>query len=300
MTDPTGVVYDLGYKPHEGNRLGRSGAVPALYRDGLRRVLGLRRKGRKKIMPWLLLGIALIPAAVGIGLEFLLDEFTEIGSGIGFFGHEGYFDMTAILALLFIALAGPELLIPDRTQGVLALYSSRPLRVSDYLGGRAASLATVVLGFLLIPQLALYVGRAALADQGFVSYFLDESGVLLDILLAALGFFGAYAGIAFLISAFASRTAVAAGVYLAVMTASNGIAGAVSTQAVDLPGRKYAALFALEQHPRYVRDWIFGSAASSNTVPAEAGLDPWMSLAMVLLIVAATGIVTVRRYRRIM
>ncbi len=46
-----GVVYDLGYRPHEGERLGRAGAVRALYRDGLRRVLGLRRRARAKIWP---------------------------------------------------------------------------------------------------------------------------------------------------------------------------------------------------------------------------------------------------------
>jgi ABC-2 type transport system permease protein len=298
MSDRSGVVYDLGYKPHDGERLGRAGAWPALYKDGLRRVLGLRRKARKKIMPWMLLIVALIPAAVAVGLEFLLDDFGEVLSGVGFFGHGGYFDLTSIMALLFIALAAPELLIPDRTEGVLSLYSSRPLRVSDYLGGRGASLATVVVGFLLIPQLTLYLGRAALADQGFFSYVIDESGTLLDVTLTALAFFGAYAGVAFLIAAFANRTAIASGVYLAVMVASIPLAGAISTGATDLPGRRYVALLALEHHPRYVRDWIFD--LDSITVPHEAGLDPWMSLAVIVAIVAATGVVTVRRYRRLM
>ena len=77
----------------------------------------------------------------------------------------------------------------------------------------------VVVGFLLIPQLTLYLGRAALADQGFFSYVIDESGTLLDVTLTALAFFGAYAGVAFLIAAFANRTAIASGVYLAVMVA---------------------------------------------------------------------------------
>ena len=42
-----GVVYDLGYRPHEGDRLGRAGALRALYRDGLRRV-PRRRQGLRQ------------------------------------------------------------------------------------------------------------------------------------------------------------------------------------------------------------------------------------------------------------
>ena len=63
MSERTGAVFDLGYKPYEGQRLGRSGAIRTIIKDGVRRVLGLRRKARKKIYPWSMVGLAILPAA---------------------------------------------------------------------------------------------------------------------------------------------------------------------------------------------------------------------------------------------
>ncbi|HSQ38481.1 MAG TPA: hypothetical protein VLS92_11405, partial [Acidimicrobiia bacterium] len=103
-----GVVYDLGYQPHEGERLGRAGALSALYRDGLRRVLGLRRRARAKVLPWGLLAVAVIPATFFVGINVFT---REIGvEDVDFFSHAQYFDLTGTIALLFIALAAGELL----------------------------------------------------------------------------------------------------------------------------------------------------------------------------------------------
>ena len=143
-----GVVFDLGYRPHEGERLGRSGARRALYKDGLRRVLGLRRKARRKVFPIVLIGTALMPALFFVGLSVIAGEFDQTAT---LFGHPEYFDLTGSMALIFIALAAGELLIPDRVNGTLQVYASRPLTTVDYLIGRAAALATVVVAFLWLP-----------------------------------------------------------------------------------------------------------------------------------------------------
>ena len=63
---------------------------------------------------------------------------------------------------MFTALAAPELLIPDRRDGVLSMLSSRPMTPSDYLGARFAALVAVVGAFLLGVFLgASTVGRCA-------------------------------------------------------------------------------------------------------------------------------------------
>ncbi len=146
-----GVVFDLGYTPHEGERRGRRGAITTTYRDGLYRVFGIHRRARKKIFPWLLVVFAILPAVVFVGFAFLLSTFAP-GADSPFGGHAEYFGITASVILLFVALAAPELLIPDRREGVLAVYSSRPLRPDDYVGARASSLLTVIAGFMLIPR----------------------------------------------------------------------------------------------------------------------------------------------------
>jgi hypothetical protein len=45
------VLYDRGYRTYDGERTGPSGARKAVYKDGVRRVLGLGRKAREKVYP---------------------------------------------------------------------------------------------------------------------------------------------------------------------------------------------------------------------------------------------------------
>ena len=42
------VIYDRGYRTYDGPRLGPKGARRAVYKDGVRRVLGLGRKARRR------------------------------------------------------------------------------------------------------------------------------------------------------------------------------------------------------------------------------------------------------------
>ena len=170
-----GVVFDLGYRPHEGPRLGRGGARRALLKDGLRRVLGLRRKARRKVFPFLLIGIALLPAAFFVAIGVVAGEFDAAAT---LFGHPQYFDLTGSMALVFVALAAGELLIPDRVSGTLQVYASRPLTTWDYLLSRASALAAVVLGFLWLPHVVLFLGRAWVSSRGFGSYVTGEFEVL--------------------------------------------------------------------------------------------------------------------------
>jgi hypothetical protein len=58
-----GTVYDLGYAPHEGPRLGRPAGIRAMVVDGTRRALGLRRKAWPKVLPWGLIAAAIVPAS---------------------------------------------------------------------------------------------------------------------------------------------------------------------------------------------------------------------------------------------
>ncbi len=293
-----GVVFDLGYSPHEGPRLGRFGAVRAVLKDGVRRVLGLRRKARRKVMPWLLFGFALLPAAVFVGLAFFVGSFSpEAESPFG--GHVEYIGLVGTLVLLFVALAGPELLIPDREEGVLAVYSSRPLTVGDYLLARAGAMAIVVAGFMIVPNLLMYVGFAALDERGFASTLVGNWADLLRILGATAAYLLAYGAPALLIATYAKRNGPATGVYLAVILGSTGLAQGLS-QAADIPGGRWGSLLSLVQHPEIVRSWIFGRVPDTGSIPTEAGFDPWVSLAVIIAIAVLTGVLIHRRYRRLM
>ncbi len=294
MTDQ-GVVYDLGYKPHEGPRLGRSAAVRATTKDGLRRMFGLRRRARKKILPFLLFGIALLPAVVFVGFVFLT---SQIGAGdiveTPFASHAAYFDIAAGTVLLFCALSGPELLIPDRVDGVLAVYSSRPMTVFDYLGARAGALGIGVGLFMLVPQLILYLGFAALREGGFVSNLVTNAEDLFQIILATVVYLLAYGAPAFLVAVYAKRLAPATGVYLGVFFGLQAVADGFTNA-----GTRWAAVAALADHPGVVRDWIF-DRSSADLVPTRADLAPWVSLVVIVAIAVLALAAAVRRYRSLL
>ena len=297
MTDRSGAVYDLGYAPYDGERLGRSGAVRSAVKDGVYRVLGLRRKARRKVLPWSLLGVALVPAAVFVGLAFLVSDFTpEAESPFG--GFTDYFVLVGTLVLLFVSLAAPELLIPDRREGVLDIYSSRPLLSLDYLAARAGALVIVMGGFLLIPQIGMYIGFAALDDAGFFSAVVSDAGTLLRILGATAVYVLAYVPLALFIAAFVDRKIVASVVYVFVLIGASGI-GEFLVEVSDLPGARFAALLAPIDNADYVMRWIFGEG-SPEALPFRAEFNPQLSLAIILVIAVALSSAVVVRYRRLM
>ena len=106
MTDQTGAVYDLGYEPYDGERRGRSGARRTIVADGVRRVLGLRRKAKRKVMPFTLIAIAVIPTIVFVGIGFVVPiETNELGLPDL---NADMFSLGGTIAMLFTALAAPS------------------------------------------------------------------------------------------------------------------------------------------------------------------------------------------------
>ncbi|MEX0826935.1 MAG: hypothetical protein WD184_09335 [Acidimicrobiia bacterium] len=282
-----GVVFDLGWRPHDGPRLGRAGARRAIYRDGLRRVLGLRRRARRKVFPIAMLSIAILPSLFFVALSVIAGEFDASAT---FFGHSEYFDLTGALVLIFTALAASELLIPDRVNGTLSVYASRPLTTADYVSMRAASLATVVFGFLWLPHVVLFLGRAWV--EGFGSYVTENFEVLGQTALASAVYFLAFAPLGFLVAAFSKRSSLAAGVFLGVVTISSAATRGLIEAGIDFMG-----LFAFQHHPGYVKDWIMGSD-THQWIPEDAGFDPAVSLLVVVVVAALSSIAVPARQKR--
>jgi len=291
-----GVVYDLGYTPYDGDRLGRRGAIRTTYRDGNYRVLGIRRRARKKIMPWALAALAMLPAIVFVGFAFLLTDFLPDAES-PFGGHGDYFELTGTIVLLFVALAAPELLIPDRREGVLSIYSSRPLLPADYVGARFVSLVTVIAGFMLIPQVLMYVGFAALDADGFFSALWANGGDIPKILASAAVYAVAYGPLALLIATLANRKSAATGVFLGGLLIAT-ILGAFLTEATAVTGRRYGAMLAVGELPTHVNDWIWGTVGESPM--ANSGFDPWVSAVLIAAIGVISMGVVVWRYRSLM
>ena len=288
------VIYDRGYRTYDGPRSGPSGARRAVYREGIRRVLGLGRKARQKIFPWALITIALIAAAVFIGVHWAIGNVEEsLREGIPTYG--GLFDFYSGISLLFIALAGPQLLAPDRTSGALSVYFSRPLTVDGYLGAKVGAFATVVGAIYIVPQVILHLGLALIADEGFLPYLGDHLDILWKVPVTTLAFVCLHGAIVFILATVIPRTGIAAAAFLGLIVAGSGIAAAVSQ--AGFPGARWVSLLSIDQHPRIIRDYFFEDTVN---YPAEAaGFEVWAS-ALVIVVVVAVAVVFVRsRYQRL-
>lgn len=292
-----GVVYDLGYVPYDGERTGRAGVIRAMVGDGLMRIFGIRRRARRKVLPWLLVALAVLPATVFVGAAFLVQGLDADRDAFG--GYVGYLGVVGNLVLLLVALAAPELIVPDRRHGVLAVYASRPLLPGDYLVARAAALAVALVGFLVVPQLLLLVGNAALEPQGFVAGLTADAGRLPAILGSAAVYAAAYGAPGLLVAGLSSRKAVASGAYLAAMLAGQGMVRTLVT-IPRIPGGRWLALLSPIDHAPVLRDALFGRPPSADLLPVAAGLPTWTSAAAVLVVVAASAWVLRARYRRLL
>lgn len=289
------VIFDRGYRRYDGPRQGVAGARRAVIRDGIRRVLGLRRKARGKILPWALLAVAAMSAVVFIGLHFAAGQIgIDDPSLLPRYGE--LFDFFSWVGILFIALAGPTLLVPDRTQGVFAVYFSRPLTVSAYLQGKLAAFLGVTSLIYLIPQLALHIGLAFLSDDGFFAYLGANLDVLWKVPVVTAGYLALHGGLVTAISTMVGRAGVAAAIFLGVLTAGGSVASRIGL--LDAPFARYVTLLAVDQHPRIVRDWVF--AITTADYPArQVGFDPWVSVAAIGVIAAASVWWVHARYRRL-
>ena len=289
-----GTIYDLGYKPHEGRRLGRPAAIRAMIIDGSRRVLGLRRKAWTKVLPWSLIAAAVVPAAWVVALTFVAAGFTLEDAGP--FGDPAeFFEIIGNLALFFVALAAPTLLIPDRENGVLAIYASRPVRAMDYLLARGLALAILTSLFILVPHVILYVGISALYVDGFRAGLIENGKELPAILGTTAAYVVGYGAPAFLVAVFVRRVAIASGVYVLLMFMSGALIE-ITPRATEQLVYKVLAPFALMWNPWSVRDWLFDNEPE-QLVLDRVGLDPWIGAIAIAGFVTVTAIIAHRKYR---
>lgn len=189
-TDTESSVYDLGYRAYEGVRLGRLYAVLALYTTSIRGIFGFGRHTSSKILPFGLAVLALIPAALQLGIVAVVEtiDFELITP-------DDYYEFIQWPLALFVAAVAPELVGRDQRNHTLPLYFSRLLLRSDYVLAKTAALATALLVMTLVPQALLFIGNA-MARSDPTDYLRDNwqdvlpiigSGAMLSLFFSGIG-----------------------------------------------------------------------------------------------------------------
>ena len=147
----TGAVYDRGYRPYEGELGGRGATRWALWRLTVRRALGLRRSWRQKVLPWTLLGLTMIPAAIDVGVRWLTRD-TRSARSTSSSSPSGSTSACRRCSCSSSPWPRPDVICPDRHDRVLPLIFARPLTGDDYVLAKVGGIFSIVFGFSFLPR----------------------------------------------------------------------------------------------------------------------------------------------------
>lgn len=294
-----GAVYDRGYRPYEGERGGRGAARAALVRLSVRRALGLRRSWRQKVLPWSLLANATVPAIINVGIKYVTRN--TPAADIDLITFHDYVGVSTTL-LLFIAVAAPDLVCPDRRNRVLPLIFARPLTGTDYVLAKVGALAALLFGFGFLPQVVLFVGQMLVVEEGALNFLTENAEVLWQVPVA-VGLFSVYWATLALALASTTKRRIVGGVAL---LATVFVSAAVSAILVAAGGADVEDLFEngslwgllnLLEIPLRITDLVFlGHVDPRSLLGGADGAGLGAILVAVAVVIGSLGFL-VYRYR---
>jgi ABC-2 type transport system permease protein len=211
---PASVIHDIGYKPYAGPRLGRAQIVRALYMHSVRSVFGFGRGAKAKVVPWFVIAIALIPAALNV--------YASSADKALILTYNGMAYHLFLFFVLFVAVAAPELVSRDLRHHTLPLYFSRPLRRGDYPLAKLLALVSSLLAVEILPVLITFLGQVASAKNGH-GIWLDTRAAFPAVFVAVLqaALFGT---ISLLLASTTGRRVIATGAIAILFLATTAIA----------------------------------------------------------------------------
>jgi hypothetical protein len=299
MTDspPTNEarILDRGYRPYEGERRGARGAMRSLIRHSVQRVLGLKRNAWTKVLPFLTIFFAYVPAIVFVGIAVLLkdrlaSQGVDINDVIPSYG--AYYLFIWIAIEVFAAFTAPEVLCTDRRTGMLGLYLASPLRRDTYLLAKAAAVGIVLSIVTLGPPLFMLVARAVagVGPDGFGGFV----AVLWRVVVAGVLVGALPLSLSLAIASTTTRRAAASASFILVTLGS----AVVSEALINAGGSHNLFVFNLPYLPLELVARLFGERAGTTTSTA-APVSNLTLAAAYLAFTVLLGLFVRFRYQRI-
>ncbi len=294
-----GTVFDIGYQRYTGPREGRNRARFSVYKDGVRTSLGLGRGARAKILPWFFIGVLVAIALIMAMVAGAAERFVGPGAAeqLDLPSHSDYYGIASIIFFVFAAIGAPELLCPDRRDGVISLYLVRPLTGSDYVVARWFAFFTVMVAVAWIPQIILLIGLS-MSDPEPWNYFRANWLDIPRVLLAGVALAAYATTLALLTAAFTNRRAYASvflvGLFVITTPFTTGLA-------MEIGGTvgQWISMFNLSNIPVHVNDVIFGEVSVITEEAPAATLSAWILVSWYFLWTIVPGGILWMRYRRL-
>jgi len=286
---PTGAIHDIGYRHYDGPRLGASYIQRSLFLDTLRGAFGLGRSARSKVMPFILLGVMVLPAIT-------------IGIVTGYFGLEelpldfiGYTFALQVAVTIFLGSQAPAAMSRDLRFRVAPLYFSRPLSRQQYVRAKYAGLATALFIFTALP-LTLLLAGALLSklpfDEQYPDYLRAVAGAaILSVVLAGIGL---------VVASMTPRRGLGVAAVVGVLLVLSGIQATVRGLAEEFGNDTFAGYAGLIS-PFTLVDGVVATALRGDSVMATPPSGPVMGAvfcAVTVAIVVGCYAALLARYRK--
>jgi ABC-2 type transport system permease protein len=280
-------LYDLGYRSYDGPHERPARAILTLAEFTARRVLGLGRGARHKVLPAITLAIAYLPALFSVAYAVFVSDI--VSEDLITYGDYMFFIGSALA--LFAALVAPEALCPDRRTGMLGLYLAGPLDRTRYLIAKGAGVLAVMLLITLGPLLFMLL---AFVLAGLGPSATETPELLARIFAAGVMTALLYAALSLAVSSFTTRRAAAAvGIVLLVFVPASVVRPAIDSAGapteLDLLSSPFVA-FELAYR-------IFGETSEDAEPVTE--LSTWLVAGGVGGAILVGALVCWLRYRRL-
>ena len=306
MTQASGELFDLGYQHYDGPREGRMRARKAVFTDGIKTILGVGHGSLAKVLPVLLFGAAMTPAVI---MAIIASMFEVIGDVLP--GHTDYYQVVSIVLIIFAALVAPELLCPDRRNGVISLYLVRPLTTTDYVVARWLAFFTITLLLVYSGQAVLLASLILSADEP-LDYLKDHWEDIPRILAAGLLVAIFITTLPLAISAFTNRRAIAAAIVIGLFIISSAAAGILTEcdeghnddrfgncEPLTGDSAKWYSLVDIGRVPTNVNNMIFDVEEEGERSRITAELPRIVPIAWYILLSGGLATVLWWRYRKL-
>ena len=234
--------------------------MAATAKHGVQRALGLKRTIWQKILPFVSIAIAFVPAIVFVGMAAFIPDQVESEDLLP--SYADYYGFVTAAIVIFTAFVAPEVLCTDRRTGMLGLYLASPLDRNTYLLAKAAAvgfvLSIVTIGPLLLLLVAYTVVGNGPANLG------DWLTTFARILVGGIAVTALHTSLSLAVSSFTSRRAAASATIVVMLFASSAVVGALVGDDGGAGGSYDLLAFDLFSLPFHLVYHLWGQGAEWN------------------------------------
>ncbi len=270
-------IYDQGYRRYEARAALRGVRFWPITREALRLVLARRAFLGLLVLSWAQLLFRVVQV-------WVVTQYPEAGRLLPIDGRLfGEFLSAQVGFVMFVMVfGGAGLVANDLRTGAILVYLSRPLTRRDYVAGKLGVLLGLGLFVTLVPALLLYFVGLVLAPQQYWRLELAWIGpaIVLHSLVLVLPL-----GLLALAASALTRRPVVAGLGFFGLYSGLEMVRGVLRLVFD---QSWATMLSLQSDQRSIGSALFG------TTLRRSESVPWLSAALVLLLVSAACLLILR------